>query len=100
VGLAPFSPEPHLIEKLRSLAQGTLRRPIDLFDLFLHAAAPVLLGLRLGRLALSYHRHRRAQRPPALKTQIGVCSARGSNPFVPSAVHGLCGGSRARARDP
>ncbi|MFM2354485.1 MAG: hypothetical protein RLZZ528_221 [Pseudomonadota bacterium] len=29
LGLAPFSPEPHLVEKLRMLASGTLVRPID-----------------------------------------------------------------------
>lgn len=34
----PMGPEPHLIEKLRMLAQGTLRKPIDIFDLLLHGA--------------------------------------------------------------
>ena len=38
IGLAPFSPEPHLVEKLRMLAHGTLRKPIDIFDLLMHAA--------------------------------------------------------------
>lgn len=41
LGLAPFSPEPHIVEKLRMLSEGTLRRPIDIFDLFFHLA-PVL----------------------------------------------------------
>lgn len=50
LGLAPFVPEPHLWEKLRMLAQGTLSRPIDVFDLILHAAAPLLLGAKLVRL--------------------------------------------------
>lgn len=40
LGLAPFSPELHLVEKLRMLAEGTLRRPIDIFDLVLHGALP------------------------------------------------------------
>jgi len=44
LGLAPFRPEPHLVEKLRMLANGTLRAPIDIFDLLLHAV-PVLLLL-------------------------------------------------------
>ncbi len=44
LGLAPFAPEPHLVEKLRMLALGTLRRPIDIFDLFYHAL-PILLLL-------------------------------------------------------
>lgn len=50
LGLAPFTPEPHLWEKLKMLAAGTLRRPIDVFDLLFHAAPLVLLGLKLLRL--------------------------------------------------
>lgn len=50
LGLAPFQP-PHLVEKLGMLAAGTLTRPLDIFDLFLHAAAPVLMVLKLLRMA-------------------------------------------------
>ena len=32
--LAPFSPMPHVLEKLIMLWEGTLKRPIDIFDLF------------------------------------------------------------------
>ncbi|MDQ7007133.1 MAG: RND transporter [Acidobacteriota bacterium] len=46
LGLAPFLPEPHLAEKLKMLAAGDLERPIDIFDLLLHGAAPTLLALR------------------------------------------------------
>lgn len=53
LGLAPFVPEPHLIEKLRMLFQGELIRPIDIFDLVLHGAFPVLL---LGRAILALKR--------------------------------------------
>ena len=49
LGLAPFMPEPHLWEKLKMLAAGALVRPIDIFDLLLHAALPVLLALKLIR---------------------------------------------------
>ena len=49
LGLAPFVPEPHLWEKLKMLAAGTLSRPIDIFDLFMHGAPAVLLALRLVR---------------------------------------------------
>ena len=49
LGLAPFMPEPHLWEKLKMLAAGTLTRPIDIFDLLLHASLPVLLALKLIR---------------------------------------------------
>ena len=51
LGLAPFVPEPHLWEKLKMLAAGELTRPLDIFDLFLHATplALVLLKLLAGR---------------------------------------------------
>jgi hypothetical protein len=49
LGLAPFFPEPHLVEKIRMLWQGTLSRPIDIFDLLMHAAFPLLLLLKIGR---------------------------------------------------
>lgn len=51
LGPAPFVPEPHLWEKLKMLAAGTLVRPLDIFDLVWHAAPLVLLGLKLARLA-------------------------------------------------
>lgn len=46
LGLAPFYPEPHLVEKLKMLAAGTLTRPIDIFDLFLHSAPLLLLLIK------------------------------------------------------
>ena len=49
LGLAPFQPEPHLMEKLRMLAQGALSRPIDIFDLLLHGTPAVLLFIKLLR---------------------------------------------------
>ncbi len=48
---APFAPEPHLWEKLKMLAAGTLSRPIDVFDLFWHGSLLVLLALKLVRMA-------------------------------------------------
>lgn len=47
MALAPFAPEPHLWEKLKMLASGTLVRPIDIFDLFLHGTPLLLLALKL-----------------------------------------------------
>ncbi len=46
---APFVPEPHLVEKARMLRQGTLTRPIDIFDVFWHLLPSVLLGVKLYR---------------------------------------------------
>ncbi len=51
LALAPFVPEPHLWEKLKMLFAGTLVKPIDIFDLFLHGAPLVLVVLKLIRLA-------------------------------------------------
>lgn len=51
LGLSPFFPEPHLWEKLKMLASGTLTRPIDIFDLLMHATPVVLLILKLIRMA-------------------------------------------------
>ena len=48
LGLAPFRPEPHLIEKLGMLVHGTLNRPIDIFDLVMHGTPLALLLVRLG----------------------------------------------------
>lgn len=53
LGLAPFTPEPHLFEKLRMLAQGTLVRPIDIFDLLLHAGPWLFLLIKLARMAVT-----------------------------------------------
>jgi hypothetical protein len=45
LGLAPFSP-PHIVEKLGMLFSGTLVKPIDIFDLFLHGTPWVFLILK------------------------------------------------------
>lgn len=47
--LAPFSPEPHLVEKTRMLINGELVKPIDIFDLFWHSIFVVVLVIRLLR---------------------------------------------------
>lgn len=47
LALAPFSPEPHLWEKLKMLFEGTLVRPIDIFDLLMHGVPLLLLALKL-----------------------------------------------------
>lgn len=52
LGLAPFVPEPHIVEKLRMLAQGTLVRPIDIFDLLMHAAPWLVVIAKAVRMAL------------------------------------------------
>lgn len=52
LGLAPFMPEPHIWEKLKMLARGTLVRPIDIFDFVMHATPWALLIAKSVRAAL------------------------------------------------
>ena len=47
LGLAPFTPEPHLLEKLKMLASGELSELIDVFDLLLHGTPWLLLMIKL-----------------------------------------------------
>jgi hypothetical protein len=47
LGLAPFTPEPHLWEKLKMLASGELTEPLDIFDLLLHGTPWSLLTIKL-----------------------------------------------------
>lgn len=48
LGLAPFFPEPHIWEKLKMLASGTLVKPVDIFDLLMHATPFLVAGLKLA----------------------------------------------------
>jgi hypothetical protein len=43
LGLAPFAPVPHVVEKLGMLLRGQLVQPIDWFDLVMHGAPWALL---------------------------------------------------------
>jgi hypothetical protein len=49
LGLAPFTPVPHLIEKIVMLVSGNLNKPIDIFDLIMHASPIALLVMKMGR---------------------------------------------------
>ena len=49
LGLAPFVPEPHLWGKLKMLLNGSLVKPLDIFDLLFHGSAPLLLAIKLFR---------------------------------------------------
>ncbi|WP_127112330.1 RND transporter [Shimia sediminis] len=49
LGLAPFTPEPHIWEKLRMLVAADLVKPVDWFDLVLHGAPWVVLVLKAAR---------------------------------------------------
>ncbi len=46
LGLAPFAP-PHIVEKLGMLFNGTLKRPLDWFDLFFHGVPWILLIVKI-----------------------------------------------------
>ena len=47
--LAPFRPMPHVLEKLIMLKNGTLTKPIDIFDLFYHLLPTFILLLKVYR---------------------------------------------------
>jgi hypothetical protein len=46
MGLAPFVPMPHSIEKILLLAKGELTKPIDIFDLLFHLSPLIIIGLK------------------------------------------------------
>ncbi len=48
--LAPFRPMPHVLEKLIMVKNGTLTRPIDIFDLIFHLIPTLLLILKIFRI--------------------------------------------------
>jgi len=46
---APFVPEPHLVEKMRMLGDGTLTKALDIFDVFWHLLPATLLAVKIVR---------------------------------------------------
>jgi hypothetical protein len=50
LALAPFYPQPHLLEKIQMLFNGELSRSIDIFDLFWHSLGLILIALKLLRI--------------------------------------------------
>ena len=50
LAIAPPGQTPHLVEKWRMLFAGTLRRPVDWFDLVLHTVPLVLVALKAAGL--------------------------------------------------
>jgi len=47
--LAPFRPMPHVVEKLIMLKNGTLTKPLDIFDLVYHMLPSIILALKVYR---------------------------------------------------
>jgi hypothetical protein len=47
LGLAPFHPQPHLVEKISMFINGTLHSPMDIFDLVFHSVPLLLLSIKL-----------------------------------------------------
>lgn len=46
LALLPFVPEPHLYEKIKMVIDGSLSKPIDIFDLFMHGTPITLFILK------------------------------------------------------
>jgi len=53
--LAPFRPMPHALEKINMLIDGTLSRPMDIFDLFFHLIPSLILLLKIIRSSIKSH---------------------------------------------
>lgn len=53
LGLAPFTPEPHIWEKLKMLFAGELVRPLDIVDLLMHASPWLLLLMKLAKTVVA-----------------------------------------------
>ena len=49
MALAPFTPEPHIVQKYNMLMAGDLYRLIDLFDVAWHLLPSVLVAIKLWR---------------------------------------------------
>ncbi len=47
LGLAPFVPEPHLLQKANMLLAGQKLQPLDVFDMFWHGWPLLWIALRL-----------------------------------------------------
>jgi len=48
LAVAPLTGEPHLLEKFNMLLSGSLTKPIDIFDFFMHATPITLLLLKIA----------------------------------------------------
>jgi hypothetical protein len=46
MAFAPFGKTPHLLEKWNMLMEGTLKKPIDIFDFFLHLSPFFLMAIK------------------------------------------------------
>ncbi|HCQ30335.1 MAG TPA: hypothetical protein DIU39_08620 [Flavobacteriales bacterium] len=54
LGLAPYSPEPHIVGKLRWIMGGAIgMKPMDWFDTLLHGAPWVYLLFEIGKLVVN-----------------------------------------------
>jgi hypothetical protein len=49
MAIAPITSELHLVEQLRPLVQRALLRPLDIFDLAVHATPLLLVALKPWR---------------------------------------------------
>ncbi len=49
LGTSPLGGQPHLLEKITMLMAGILAKPIDIFDLLMHATPIILLALKTIR---------------------------------------------------
>ncbi len=50
MALAPFTPEPHLVQKFFMAMNGDAFKLIDVFDVFMHGGLGIIAGLKIWRI--------------------------------------------------
>ncbi len=50
--LAPFAPEPHLLQKFLMAMNGDTFKLIDVFDVFMHGGFGIIAGLKIWRILI------------------------------------------------
>ncbi len=65
LGLAPFTPHPHVYKQIMNIAHGTFTQPIDQFDLVMHGAPWMVLFYAMGRVAVTALRGETYRATPA-----------------------------------
>jgi hypothetical protein len=103
LGFAPFYPQPHIVEKVRMFMAGTLKRPIDVFDLFWHAwpFRAARRQDRLGRCPLSGERSMTRKRfacPPLRRADLHAARPVGRLPELRRGLRGLLQPGRGQLR--
>jgi hypothetical protein len=59
LGLAPFTPEPHIWKQIKNIMNGTFTQPIDQFDLLMHGAPWIILLILLIKEGIAFFKKKK-----------------------------------------